>query len=213
MNAARVSRGPWTIAAFADDTGLVCSQRFHAVWPKDQRWTAKSLAAVLNAPVACAFVALQENKRDIRKQTLLRLPLPQFNAVDIEALDHYVDHYLHIVDSFFDSSAWFNAESALQIPSSIAEEAKQALLQIDALVLKGYNLPPRLERQLLDLFRGEERPVPFTFNEYFPVSFSSTIPLWLYISPEYKKCRVDYFLSHIPKITDPALIEALQEVE
>ena len=80
-------------------------------------------------------------------------------------------------------------------------------------MLKGYNLPPRLERQLLDLFRGEERPVPFTFNEYFPVSFSSTIPLWLYISPEYKKCRVDYFLSHIPKITDPALIEALQEVE
>jgi hypothetical protein len=55
--------------------------------------------------------------------------------------------------------------------------------------------------------------VPFAFNEYFPMSFSATIPLWLYISPEYKKCNVDYFLNHIPKITDPDLIKALQEVE
>ena len=116
LNAARVSRGPWKIAAFADDTGLVCSQNFHAVWPKDQRWTTKGLAAVLNAPVACAFVALQENKRHIRKQTLLRIPLPQLSAVEIEALDRSVDHYLHIVNSFFDSGEWFNTESALQAP-------------------------------------------------------------------------------------------------
>jgi len=44
MNAARISRGPWTIAAFADDTGLVCSQSFHAVWPTDHLWTAGSVA-------------------------------------------------------------------------------------------------------------------------------------------------------------------------
>jgi hypothetical protein len=177
LNAARVSRGPWKIAAFADDTGFVCSQNFHAVWPKDQRWTTKGLAAALNAPVAGALVALHEHKRDIRKRTLLRIPLPQLSAVDIEALDRSVDHYLHIVHSFFDARAWFKEESALQIPSAIAEEAKQALLRIDALVLKGYNLPPRLERQLLDFFRGEKRPVPFAFTEYFPVSFSATIPL------------------------------------
>jgi hypothetical protein len=217
LNAVRVSRGRWKIAAFADDTGLVCSQRFHAVWPKDQRWTTKALAAVLNAPIACAWVTLHEHKRDIRKRTLLRIPLPQLSAVDIEALDRSVDHYLHIVHSFFDPSAWFKEESAQQIPPAIAEEAKQALLRIDALVLKGYNLPPRLERQLLDFFRREERPekrpVPFAFSEYFPASFSATIPLWLYISPEYKKCNVDYFLSHIPQITDPVLIEVLQEVE
>ena len=104
-------------------------------------------------------------------------------------------------------------KAALQTSSSIAEEAKQTLLQIDALVLKGYNLPPRLERRLLDFFRGAQRSVPFAFNEYFPESFSSTIPLWLYVSPEYKKCSVGYFLSNIPQITDPALIGALREVE
>lgn len=213
LNANRVSRGPWTIAAFADDTGLVCSQNFHAVWSKDQRWTTKGLAAVLNAPVACAFVALRESKLHIRKRTLLRVPLPRLSAADIEALDGAVDHYRHIVDSFFNADAWFQEGPARHIPSSAAEEAKHALLRIDALVLKGYNLPPRLERQLLDFFRGSDRPVPFAFNEYFPEFFSATIPLWLYISPEYQQCTVDYFLSHVPEITDPALIEALQEVE
>jgi type I restriction-modification system DNA methylase subunit len=212
MNAVRVSRGPWKIAAFADDTGLVCSQNFHVVWSKDQQWTPKGLAAVLNAPVACAFVAIQESKH-IRKQTLLRVPLPRLNATDIEVLDGAVDHYLHIVDSLFDASTWFQKESARRIPYSVAEEVKRALLRIDALVLKGYNLPPRLERQLLDFFRGSDRPVPFAFDAYFPESFSATIPLWLYISPEYQQCTVDYFLSRIPEITDPALIEALQEVE
>ena len=108
MNAARVSRGPWKIAAL-QMTLASCVHRIFAMWPKDQRWTTKGLAAVLNAPVACAFVALQENKRHIRKQTLLRIPLPQLSAVDIEALDRSVDHYRHLVDSFSDSGEWFNA--------------------------------------------------------------------------------------------------------
>ena len=107
----------------------------------------------------------------------------------------------------------FAEKSAFQDSSSAIEQARQALLQIDALVLKGYNLPPRLERQLLDFFRGAQRPVPFPFTEYFPASFRPTIPLWMYVSPEYQKCRVDFFLRNAPQITDPGLIEALQEVE
>lgn len=213
MNAARVSRGPWTIAAFTDDTGLICSQNFHALWPTDLPWTTKSLAAALNAPVACAFVAAHENKRHIRKNTLQSIPLPRLGASEIEALDRHVDHYLRIVEGLPNATGWYSGEFTLQDPSSISEKAKQALLQIDAVVLKGYNLPPRLERQLLDFFRGSVRPVPFSFNDYFPESFLPTIPLWMYVSPEYKKCRVDFFLRNAPKITDPVLIEALQEVE
>jgi hypothetical protein len=107
----------------------------------------------------------------------------------------------------------FSEESPSQTSSSMAEEARQALLRIDALVLKGYNLPPRLERQLLDFFRGAQRLVPFPFTEYFPKSFVPTLPLWMYLSSEYKKCRVDYFLQNMPTITDAVLIEAFQEVE
>lgn len=213
MNAARASRGPWTIAAFTDDTGLIGSQNFHALWPTDPIWTTRSLAAVLNAPVASAFIAVHENKRHIRKNTLRNIPLPRLGASEIEALESHVDSYLRLVEDLSNDRGLYSGEFTLQDPSSTSERARQALLQIDALVLKGYNLPPRLERQLLNFFHGSQRPVPFPFTEYFPESFSPTIPLWMYISPEYKKCTVDYFLKNIPKVTDPALIEALQEGE
>ena len=99
MNAARVSRGPWKIAAFADDSGLICSQRFHTLWLTDPHWTIKSFTAVLNGPVASAFVDVNEPARDIRKQTLQNVPLPRLGAAEIEALDHAVDYYLHIIES------------------------------------------------------------------------------------------------------------------
>jgi len=86
------------------------------------------------------------------------------------------------------------------------------LLAIDAFILKGYGLPPRMERELLDVFARVRRPVPFQFDSYFPDDFTSNIPLWMFLSPEYQKCNVKYFLSRIPTITDPALIEAFEEV-
>ena len=50
---------------------------------------------------------------------------------------------------------------------------KQALLALDAEVLKLYDLPPALERQLLDLFTGVERKgVGCDFRGYYPPGFS-----------------------------------------
>ncbi len=39
-------------------------------------------------------------------------------------------------------------------------------MQIDGIILKGYDLAPHLERKLLDFFDGTPRPVPFTFTGY-----------------------------------------------
>lgn len=213
MNAVRVSRGPWRLTTFPDETGLLCTQNFHALWLQDSHWTIKSLASVLNTPVACAFVAAHEGRRHIRKTTLDKLPLPRLGIEELETLDRLVDSYLRIVEMLPNACGLFNEASPSQSAALTAEEARQTLLRIDALVLKGYNLPPRLERQLLDFFRGAQRPVPFPFEAYFPESFSPTLPLWMYLSPEYKKCSVDHFLQNAPKITDPVLIEAFREVE
>ena len=90
---------------------------------------------------------------------------------------------------------------------------RDILLQIDALILKGYNLPPRLERELLDYFRDETRPVPFEFKEYIPESFSAYIPLCMYISSDFNKCTAQNLLNQIPQIKDPALVKVLEEVE
>ncbi len=45
--------------------------------------------------------------------------------------------------------------------------------RVDAEVLKLYDLPAHLERQLLDMFTGvERRGVPFHQTEYFPAHFT-----------------------------------------
>jgi hypothetical protein len=45
--------------------------------------------------------------------------------------------------------------------------------RVDAEVLRLYNLPPKLERRLLDLFSGvRRRGVPFVQMEYFPKGYT-----------------------------------------
>jgi hypothetical protein len=194
VNAARVSRGPWAIAAFSDSSGLISNKRFHAVWPQAP-WTAASLAAILNGPVANAYVCVHDFKLDVRKQTLEGIPLPRWGTEEISSLERLVSAY----------------KKSLKVPLGAAA-AEANLLAIDAFVLKGYGLPPRLERQLLDFFQDAKRPVPFQFEAYFPPSFGPTIPLWMYLSEDFKKCSASNLLRTVPRVTDPALIEAFEEV-
>ena len=69
---------------------------------------------------------------------------------------------------------------------------KQALLALDAEVLKLYDLPPRLERQLLDLFTGVERKgVGCDFYGYYPPGFTSYLPLHMIISDRFQRAAAD----------------------
>src|SRR5690606_32523053 len=83
MNAARISsQGYWCVAAFADDTGLITSQRFQNIWPAGY-WTTNCLAAVINGPIANLYLAFHENKRDIHVKTIRKIPLPILTAREI----------------------------------------------------------------------------------------------------------------------------------
>ena len=57
---ARVSRQRWRMVAFADGQGVVCHHTFCGVWPKASGYDEDLLAAILNGPVANAFVATHE---------------------------------------------------------------------------------------------------------------------------------------------------------
>src|SRR5207244_13495178 len=48
VNAARICRGGWRLAAFVDVQGNVCSQHFTGVWPLTSTITAECIASVLN---------------------------------------------------------------------------------------------------------------------------------------------------------------------
>jgi hypothetical protein len=194
VNAVDVSRRPWSIAAFGDEEGLVVARDFICLWPRTG-WSVNSLAAVLNGPVVNAFVAIQEPTTKLRLGTLKEAPLPRLGALDSDTLDRLV---AELVGLF---------EEGRQL-----DRAHEVLLRIDSQVLRGYNLQPRLERKLLDFFRGRPRPVPFAFGDYFPPDFTPNFPLWMYISGDLARCTAAHLLRHAPEITDPVILAALEEL-
>ena len=117
---------------------------------------------------------------------------------------------LQAVDKY--QSLWSDESFGLT-STDISEEARRSLLEIDAILLRAYNLPPRLERELLDFFRGDKRRVPFEFTEYYPANFGPSIPLWMYLTSDFANCNPTFLRNSIPRIDDPALIDALTEVE
>ena len=147
VNSARRSRGPWTLTAAVDMEGLLCYQNIHGLWPKSDL-PIEVAAAVLNGPIANAFVDEFEGKRDVRIGTLKKIPVPEFDKLTerrIAALvrlyvQHRVDHKLRALSE----------ELALQ-------QSRNILSLIDALVLRAYNLPRHLERKLLDHFQEHDR--------------------------------------------------------
>jgi type I restriction-modification system DNA methylase subunit len=173
-NAFRLSRGPWRMAACPDLTGLVCSQQFFGIWPfEDSHLGINTISALLNSPVANAFLSVYAPTKGFRIGILQKLPIPR--VIDVDLISDLVENYQCVL-------------AMLPIEKSGRDlELNKLLIEIDAAVLHAYDLPPRLERMLLNYFRGYKRPVLHYFDEWFPEGYSPFIPLHEYIGTEYKK--------------------------
>lgn len=90
-----------------------------------------------------------------------------------------------------------------------ALQPRSLLLAIDAEILRLYQLPPKLEKELLDYFAGWPRPgVPFEFDRYYSPGFESYVPLHVYLSPEFQGSTVSRLLS-LQNSTPEVLVNAL----
>jgi hypothetical protein len=156
VNAVRKARQPWRLAACPVELNILASQNFTVGWPVAP-WTPNSLAAVLNGPVAAAYVASHENWKHNKKKTLAAIPLPDLSDEEIRVLDDAVLKYrkaASLAESFGEQAGLFGG-AALQ-------PVMERLLQvIDVMVLRGYRLPPALRAQLFAYFGSHPRPVPF----------------------------------------------------
>jgi hypothetical protein len=201
VNAARISRGAWTIAAAVDEKGLVCSQRFHGIWPSSDI-PVDVIAAVLNGPLANAYIGLQVASRDNQVRLVKSVPLPQLSGGDLAKIKSLVREYMAA------RQAWRNG-----LPSRDEEqEGLDLVMAIDAAVLAGYDLAPRLERELLDRFAGERRPGPITFDRYYPEDFRAAVPLRVYISDAYRDASVEATLNRVLPIHEPGLTDLIKEL-
>ena len=141
----------------------------------------------------------------MRKSTLEKLPVPHLTPGDAAVIERLVADYLSILGEGDDSRL------PLWGGKSWEERAKKILLQMDAIILKGYGLPPWLERKLLDSFRSERRPVAFEFGDYFPADFVPNISLWRFISPSFQASRPQEIIPHLPELQDEELTVALED--
>ena len=203
VNASRRTRGAWRIAASQDDVGLVCYQNFHGIWPTAEL-SLEVLAAVLNGPLANAFVSTREPSRHLRVGTLREIPIPEIDQAQQQVISSLVQQYC-------DARALWLA-GRLETGESY-DRCSQLLQSIDAEVLRAYDLSPRIERALLDWFSGHVRPGPVRFTEYFPATFKPYIPWHLYTSDGFKLANARNTLKRIPVIPEsPSITEALSYI-
>jgi len=202
-NAARKSRGAWTIESATDETGLICSQRFHGIWPT-AKVPIEVITAVLNGPVANAFVETQRPQRDNQIRLVEQIPVPFFGPKQILSIVSLIHEYRSYRDQWL-----------AQPERSVHFErlCREIMIQIDAEVLAAYDLPPRLERELLDYFAGNERPGPVKFDRYYPPDFRPAIPLRDYISEEFRGSTVRSTLERLPVLNDPVVSDMVEDLD
>ena len=150
-NAGRLSRGPWRIAATPDLSGLIGSQQWFGMWPRgevDENGLA-ALASILNGPVANAYLAVHSPAKGIRMSAVNAIPLPE-RLPDIAEL--VADYRLLLTSA--------------QLLDERDARLRDLLVEIDARVLAAYDLPPRLESDLLEYFGAAERPVAHDWRNW-----------------------------------------------
>jgi len=172
---ARVSRGHWRMVAFPDREGITCHHTFYGVWPTSAKYDEVVLAAILNSPVANAFVATREGNRDITAEVLRLIPIPVFSPGQRDQLHELVARY---------------QKSIATLPLDMPENAERLLLEIDSVILDAYHMPPRLERKLLDYFNDNDRKVDHSFGNYYPATFDVFVPLSQYLDPRFSRATV-----------------------
>lgn len=194
---APVSRDPWRLTALLDPKGHAVTSRFLVVRPLRGDLPLEFFWALFNSPYANAYVYTHADKRSILAGTVRRMPVPEPNAVGVERVTAAARAYLDLAGRPGAAAA--------------ASELQERLLRVDAEVLRLYELPPRQERTLLQLFSGYQRPgVPFPFDRYYPADLDSAVPLHLYLSEEYRRAKPGRLLGLENQPPPSGLLEALK---
>ena len=133
-----------------------------------------TLSAILNSPLANAFIFTHGSVIDLTLQLLKRIPIPAFTQDQKIKLRNLVINY----------------RSAIRSEAVLKGEADQAnlermLMEIDAAVLDGYRMPPRIERSLLDFFNGHDRATIHRFGRYVPEGCEFYFSLSRFLKPHF----------------------------
>lgn len=187
MNAVRRSRGWWRLTAAIDRVGLLAYQNLLGIWTRDVNASPlELLAAVLNGPVANAWVHEHGGeRRHVQASLAGSVPFPEKSLLNLPRIVSLV------------RQAEYDVEPEIW-------------RRIDAEILRGYNLPPRLERRLLRFFDGEPRFGVEDFS-YYPPDFESALPLHEVLELDESR-TVGAVLPKVPVFNDPRVSDMFRQV-
>lgn len=200
VNYVRAMRGPWRIKALLDKNGRAVLNTYSTIRPAGDAPPIEFYWAVLNSPIANGFAYCQGVTKHIYDTQIASVPLP----------DCWRDHVSPIVEAAKAYLRVVTQPGRFQLGAGSDAEARAALLRMDAAVLRAYDLPPRLERQLLDLFTDVERKgVGCEFRGYYPPGLDAYVPLHELISEEYARSTLGRFRG-APRDVSPETLAALR---
>ncbi len=203
LNYASQSRTAWRLKAFYDARGHATTNKYTTIRPTDARLSVVALWGIMNSPVANGFAHCASLKRHTFDGLLRSMPIPEPFSPSWNEIEAAASQYRNIVTRKMGpragSASLFDRNERTTVPVPTDAEVHAALLAMDSAVLRAYDLPPRLERQLLELFSGVERKGVgldgpdghSTFLGYYPPGFTSALPLHLVISEQFKRAAAD----------------------
>ena len=181
LNYHPVSREYWRLKPFIDSKGHAFQSNFLSVRPKDDHKTTPLIYfwSLLVSPIANLYAKTHLLKRNIVPRVLKRMPVPSASQLQIKLVCDAAERYCELAAT--DERTMFNAEGYTE------KRLTDALLNLDAEVLRLYQLPVASERLLLDQFRGETRPgIPIPFREHYPPD-TPLVPLYAYRSRAFQR--------------------------
>ena len=182
VNYAPISAEPWRIKALIDNEGHPVTSRFLVFRVKTDEWSVDALWGILNSPLANAFVYAHTTDRDIEAGIARKIPVPVCSRKSLKRLERLVGDYRALME-----------KRDFGFGIDVQEEAKHLLLCVDAEVMRLYDLPPKMEKRVLDLFQGVQRKgVDFEFTGYYSEGFESAVPLHEYLSEEYQRSTIGF---------------------
>ena len=201
LNYIRVSNGPWRLKGLVDRKGHPVTSNFLVVRPKSNEWSLEVLWAIVNSPFANAYAYCNSLERNNQIGMMRSIPIPNCDSHSLVQLDYLAKEYF----------ALYSSQGEILQPEVDPAEAERRQLAIDAEVMRLYDLPPKLERQVLDLFSGYQRKgVDFEFRRYYPEGFDSWIPLHEFLSDEYQRSTPSFVNEWVEKNRSPEVIKALK---
>ncbi len=202
-SASRLLSEGWVIGAGIDHTGIVAYHAFHGIWPV-QKFPLEVIAAILNGPVANAYLNVFRTSRGNYIQNIKTIPIPNFNDKQIVRITSLVNEYIKYRQIWLEKT---------MDESRVANQCLEIIHEVDGEVLSAYNLSPRSERQLLNYFAGLKRPGPVKFERYNPDDFNQAIPWRTYISSNFRNSSAKATLKRLPVLNDPVISEMLQDLD